>query len=93
LPTPTCAETAEIARRTAERIERILQAYGRSLDPELADPRPTEFELDQPGLAACYEAAARGIETSGKRAGQPSLRLIAGDAEQVAPTDVPGGGA
>ncbi len=46
LPTPTHAEVADIARRTADRIENAmsrqakshrhsLQAHGRSLDPEM----------------------------------------------------------
>ncbi len=34
LPTPTRAEVADIARRTADRIEKILRAHGRSFDPE-----------------------------------------------------------
>jgi hypothetical protein len=31
------AELADMVRRTAERVEHILLAHGRSLDPELAD--------------------------------------------------------
>ena len=76
LPTPTRAEVADVARRTAERIETILRAHGRSLDPELCDDEPSPVCLDEPGLAACYAAAAQGVSVTGDRAGQPTLRLV-----------------
>lgn len=37
LSTPTRAEVAEVAARTAERIEQCRRAHGRSLDPEMQD--------------------------------------------------------
>jgi len=76
LPAPTQAEVAEVARRTAARIEQLLRKHGRSIDPELADDNPHPLELDDPALAACYTAAARGVGITGDRAGQPTLRLI-----------------
>jgi len=76
LPTPTHAEVADIARRTAQRIENILRANGRSLDPAMQDDEPPKLCSDEPGLAACYEAAARGVAASGDRAGQTPLRLL-----------------
>jgi hypothetical protein len=76
LPTPTRAEVADVAARTAERIEQILRAHGRSLDPEMQDDEPPELCLDEPGLAAGYAAAARGVSVSGERAGQAVLRLV-----------------
>jgi len=79
LPTPTHAEVADIARRTAQRIEKILQANGRSLDPAMQDgqdDQPPKLCSDEPGLAACYAAAARGVAASGDRAGQAPLRLL-----------------
>ncbi len=76
LPTPTRVEVADVARRTAERIEKILRAHGRSLDPEMQDDEPPELCLDEPGLAACYAAAAQGVSVSGDRAGQLTLRLL-----------------
>jgi len=84
LPTPTSSQTAELAKRTAERIERILQKHGKSLEPELADPNPTEVQLEHPALAACYEKAALGVAISGERAGQPPLRLVSGPVQQPA---------
>lgn len=81
LPTPTRAEVADVARRTAERIERILRAHGRSLDPEMQDDEPHPLCLEQPGLAACYAAAAQGVSVTGARAGQPTLRLVVSDHE------------
>jgi len=43
LPTPTRAEVADIARRTAQRIENILRANGRSLDPAMQDDEPPKL--------------------------------------------------
>jgi len=76
LKAPTRADVADVARRTAERIERILRAHGRSIDPEMQDDQPPSLVLDEPGLAACYAAAAQGISVTGDRAGQPALRLV-----------------
>ncbi len=86
LDTPTQADIAEVAARTAARIEKILRAHGRSPDPELGDDTPPELARDEPGLAACYDpwksptgdaAAAQGLSVSGDQAGKPPLRLIA----------------
>jgi hypothetical protein len=73
--TPTRAEVATVARRTAERMEKILRAHGRRLDTEMQDDEPAELELcrDQPGLAACYAAAARGAAVKSEQA---ALRLV-----------------
>ena len=65
LPTPTRSEVAEVAARTAERIEKLLRAHGRSLDPEMQEGEPPELCSDEPGLAACYAAAARSVSVSG----------------------------
>ena len=54
----------------------ILRAHGRSLDPQMQDDEPPALCLDEPGLAACYAAAAQGIALTGERAGQPTLRLV-----------------
>jgi hypothetical protein len=43
LETPTRAEIALVARRTAERIEKILRTHGRSLDPAMQDDEPPEL--------------------------------------------------
>ena len=75
LPTPTHAEIAQVARRTADRLEQLVRAHGRSLDPQMSQDAPPLLD-DAPGLAGCYDAAARGISVSGERAGQPTPRLI-----------------
>jgi hypothetical protein len=54
LGTPTRAEVAEVAARTAERIEKVLKKTGRSLDPEMAEGAPPEICSEEPGLAVCY---------------------------------------
>ncbi|GEM_PF-2363376 len=37
---------------------------------------PPKLCSDEPGLAACYAAATRGVAASGDRAGLPPLRLL-----------------
>ncbi|MBE7481611.1 MAG: transposase [Polyangiaceae bacterium] len=61
LDTPTRTDIAEVAARTAARVEKLLRAHGKSLDPELVEDTPPELALDEPGLAACYAAAAQGL--------------------------------
>ncbi len=70
LDAPTQADIIEVAPRTAARVEKILRAHGRSLDPELGDDTPPKLALDEPGLAACYAAAAQGLSVGGDRAGR-----------------------
>ncbi len=76
LEAPTHAEIAEVAARTAARVEKILRAHGRSLDPALADETSLALTAGDPTLAACYAAAAQGVGVSEDRAGLPPLRLI-----------------
>ncbi len=42
----------------------------------MQDDEPLAVTLDEPGLAACYAAAAQGVCITGDRAGQPTLRLV-----------------
>ena len=78
LEAPTHVEVLEVAHRTAERVDRLLRKSARSLEREGDQPEP-DLVLDEPGLAACYAAAAQGIGVSGERAGQPALRLVFGE--------------
>jgi hypothetical protein len=87
LPVPLSAEVADIARRTARRVHRAFKKKGRPSpwDDEraCADSGETDpFTVEQPGLLACYQAAAAGVAVSGEHAGQPLLRLVAGDRAQ-----------
>jgi hypothetical protein len=87
LGAPSSAEVADIARRTARRVHQAFQKKGRPSpwDDEHAvgDSGETDsFTVEQPGLFACYQAAAAGVAVSGERAGQPLLRLVAGDRAQ-----------
>lgn len=79
LDTPTRAEVAAIAARTAARIEKILRKAGRSEPPELCEKL---------GLAACHGAAAQGVSVSADRAGLPPLRLVVA-VDPRRPTDDP----
>ena len=76
LGAPNEADVLDVAR-SAERIDSLLRESGRSLEPQGDEPAP-DLVLDQPGLAACYAAAARGVGVSGERAGLPVLRLVFG---------------
>ena len=69
----TRANVTEVARRTAVRVERILRANGRSLDPQM---EAGALSVDEPTLALHYAAAAQGISVAGERAGKPTLRLV-----------------
>jgi hypothetical protein len=61
LPAPTEDEVSEVARRTAERVEKLLVRRGRSLDPEQeGGDDPLEAE---PALSGCASAAARGVSS------------------------------
>jgi Putative transposase len=81
LPTPSSEQVADIARRTAQRLARAFEAQGRPSPwqpTETSEPDPEPVSLEQPGLFACYQAAAQGLSVSGERAGQPALRLVVG---------------
>ena len=88
LDIPTHADITEVAARTAARVEKILRAHGRSLDPALADETPPELALNDPTLAACYAAAVPGVGVSGDRAGLPPLRLITAPPDRPRARDV-----
>jgi hypothetical protein len=81
LGTPSSDEVRDIARRTALVLHRAFQKKGRQspwddehafVDSGESDP----FSLEQPGLFACYQAAASGVAVSAERAGEPVLRLL-----------------
>jgi hypothetical protein len=79
LDEPSPEQVAEAAARTAARVIKLLEKAGRSLDSEFHNDEGEEFALRQPALASLYAAAARGMDLSGDRAGQPTLRLIEQD--------------
>jgi hypothetical protein len=65
LAAPSAAEVAEVARRTAERVRRLLEQRAEAQD------------LDEPtGWTICCAASAKGLSLFGPRAGQPPLRLL-----------------
>ncbi len=88
LPPPTPDEVADVAKRTALRVQKILARHGRTLDGTgESDAHDAELP-EQFALSACYGAAASGLGLDGERAGQPLLRIVdpnrARDAEPVA---------
>jgi len=88
LPVPTPDEVADVAKRTALRVQKILVRHGRSLDGSGERDAEGAQPAEQLGLSACYGAAASGLGLDGERAGQPLLRIVdpsrARDAEPVA---------
>jgi len=92
LPEPSPEQVADVAARTAERVIKLLIKSGKSLDSELRDDDADDFSHRQPALASLYAAAARGVDLSGDRAGQPTMRLIQQDsARKKEPHAVVGG--
>ncbi len=92
LDEPSPEQAAEVAERTAKRVAKLLEKEGRSLDSALQDDEEEDFAHRQPALASLYAAAARGVDLSGDRAGQPTMRLIEQDsAEKKEPHAVVGG--
>ncbi len=92
LDEPSPEQVAEVAERTARRVITLLEEAGKSLGPEFQDDVVEEFVARQPALASLYAAAARGVDLSGDRAGQPTMRLIQQDSvEKREPHAVVGG--
>lgn len=76
---PTPEQVADVAERTAKRVIKLLERAGKSFDAEFQDDETAQFISRQPALASLYAAAARGVDLSGDRAGQPTMRLIQHD--------------
>jgi len=92
LPEPSPEQVADVAARTSKRVIRLLEKAGKTLDSESFDDAPDDFSERQPALAFVYAAAAQGVDLSGDRAGQPSLRLIQkDDIKKAEPHAVVGG--
>jgi hypothetical protein len=68
---PNAEDVAEVARRTALRLVKVLKKHGREVDPELGevDVRADEAGDQNTPLSACYAAAAAGTDLFGERAG------------------------
>jgi hypothetical protein len=82
--TPGPAVVRDIARPTAARLPRAFQTLRRSSpwyeEHAIVDSgEAVPLLLEQPGLFACYQAAASGVAVSAERAGQPVLRLLVPD--------------
>lgn len=79
LDEPCPEQVADVAGRTAKRVIKLLEKAGKSLESELSDDETDDFVQRQPALASLYAAAARGVDLSGDRVGQPTMRLIQQD--------------
>ena len=78
LAEPTDEQVAEVVQWTYERVAQVLERAGRRglLDEQGVSTEPDAFELEQPALASCYGASVQGLDLLGRRAGQPTLRLV-----------------
>lgn len=71
---PTVAEVAELAERTAARLERVFEAHGKRFEEPCDDSEP--LWLEHPALASCYQAATAGRQLLGEHPGAPVLRVM-----------------
>ena len=62
---PSAEEVADVARRTAERVRKLLEQRADEQDEDEAT-----------GWTVCCTASAQGLSLFGPRAGQPPLRLV-----------------
>jgi hypothetical protein len=77
LPAPSRADVAQVALRTAGRIDEILKKHGRARDPGCKHSTvPSASLKTSPRSPPATPQPPRGIALSGDRAGQPSLRLV-----------------
>jgi len=83
LPPPDDAEVERVAARVARNLARLLERRGLGGEGGLDDL--DGFSEDQPLLAQLYGAAIQGRVATGRRAGQPLLRL----GDQVDVEDLP----
>jgi hypothetical protein len=83
LPEPTQQEVTDLARRVANRIQKVLNKSGRWLDDEQGAHSADPLAEKEPVLSSCYQAAAQGKELLGERAGQPTLRLVSPPPERT----------
>lgn len=75
LSAPTEGELAEVAKRTALRVKKVLARHGRSLDGT-SEREGAEPSGEQMSLSALCAAAASGQGLFGERAGKPLLRVV-----------------
>lgn len=74
LPPPSAEEVADVARRTAARVRRLLER------------RADDQDRDEPtGWTVCCAASTQGLSLFGPRAGQTPLRLV--DPSQARPDE------
>jgi hypothetical protein len=74
LGAPTGEEVLEVARSTHERLVRVLERHGRSL--EGFDETPDTLAAEQPVLASCYAASAADVQLLGAAPGQRTAKLV-----------------
>jgi hypothetical protein len=70
----------------------MRQAFTGAVANISCNDSPPLSPLEEPGLAACYAAAAQGITIAADRVGQPSLRraqLALGAASEIVPSPSP----
>jgi hypothetical protein len=76
LGAPTSEEVTEVARWTHERLGRVLERHGRSLDVLACDDAPDLLAQEQPALASCYGASVADRQLLGDAPGQQTRKLV-----------------
>jgi hypothetical protein len=76
LGAPTNEEITEVAKWTHERLGRVLERHGRSLDEDAPDDEAADLlAREQPVLASCYGASTADRQLLGDAPGQQTRKL------------------
>ena len=79
LPDPTPEEVVQVATWVHERLARVLERHGRSLDGH--DDAPSVLADEEPALASLYDASAADRQLLGDAPGQATRKLVRATAE------------
>ena len=83
LPDPTHEEVVQVATWVHERLARVLERHGRSLEGD--DDAPSVLADEQPALASLYDASAADRQILGEAPGQTTRKLVRAVREVVPP--------
>jgi hypothetical protein len=88
LGAPTHEEITDVARWTHERLGRVLERHGRSLDEGAPDDGAADLlAREQPVLASCYEASTADRQLLGDAPGLQTRKLAHVVRELAKPND------
>jgi Transposase zinc-binding domain/Putative transposase len=85
LADPTHEDVVQVATWTHQRLARVLERHGHSLDAE--DDAPNVLADDQPALASLYDASAADRQLLGGASGQTTRKLVRAVREVLPPNE------